>query len=262
MYHFNIILTENCNANCSHCYMSGDDKQRKKTLTVQQIDRIVANLPNNTRSITLTGGEVFLIKDLLIYTIKSLKSKFPNIQIEVESNGIYLYNNNPKVELESLKSIGVHSIRFSLDPFHKDGGVDLEKVKNLKKYESTNTPIIRFLEQEKALALGKGMNLDSEKQTIMNCMNSEKSCLEPYLFVDIDGNVFTCAWKCVPMIGNIIDDEFSDIENNLNNTFNKLILLGKIEEAITNRKEIDIDKLKEISSKEGQCYLCIKKYWR
>ncbi len=261
MYHFNIILTECCNANCSHCYMSDISKKIKKTLTNEQVQRIVYNLPGNTKSVTLTGGEVFLVNDLLVYTIRLLKERFSSIEIEIESNGIYIYKNNIKEILEELKIIGVDSIRFSLDPFHKDGGVDLDKVKKIKDYESDKTPIIRFLEQDKALALGKGANLDTEKQTIMNCMNSEKSELNPYLFIDINGNVFTCAWKCVPPLGNIITDDFSKIEKSMKETFNKLILLGKIEEAINYKKGTDIEKLKDISSKEGQCYLCIKKYW-
>lgn len=261
MYHFNIILTEFCNANCSHCYMSSDKNIKKKSLSINQIDIIVSKLPHNTKTVTLTGGEVFLVRDLLEYTIKVLKTKLPEVKIEIESNGIYLYNNDTKKILEYCKSIGVDSIRFSLDPFHRDGGVDLEKVKNIKNYESENTPVIRFLIQDKALALGKGAKLSKSEQIQMNCMNSKKTEFEPYLFLDIHGNVYMCAWKCIPSIGNLINDEFSDIENNLNNEFNKLILTGRIEEAIAYKKNLDTEELKKLSLKNGQCYLCIKKYW-
>ena len=130
MYKFNIILTELCNANCSHCYMNLNSKKDKTTMSFDEIDTIIKKIPYNTSSITITGGEIFLVKDLLFHTIKKIKDKNNNIKIELESNGIYIYkSDNPKNLLTELKRIGVNYIRFSDDPFHKEGGVDLEKVR-------------------------------------------------------------------------------------------------------------------------------------
>ena len=41
MYKFNIILTELCNANCSHCYMSSNNKKNKKTMSFADINKII-----------------------------------------------------------------------------------------------------------------------------------------------------------------------------------------------------------------------------
>ena len=103
MYSFNIILTEICNARCSHCYMASNDS--KKTLTKEEIKAIIDIMPNNTKSVVLTGGEIFLVWDLLIYTIKQLRYKFPNIIIGLESNGITLYKGleTAKEKLKCLK---------------------------------------------------------------------------------------------------------------------------------------------------------------
>lgn len=261
MYHFNIILTELCNANCSHCYMSSSSSKKRKTLTKEQIITIISKLPENTATVTLTGGEVFLVGDLLDYTIKLIKNKLPNTKIEIESNGIYLYKNNVKDILEYLKKIGVNSIRFSLDPFHSDGGVDLNKVRDLKEYQTSDTPIIRFLIQEQALAIGKAEELSKDKTTKMNCMNTKKTLNEPYLFLDIDGYIYPCAWKCVPPLGNIFADDFNEIENKMKDKFNTLLLCGQIEKAVSINSDLDINSLKTISKENGQCYLCIKKYW-
>lgn len=258
MYHFNIILTEFCNANCSHCYMSSLVKGKKKSLNQKNIDMLISRLPNATVSVTITGGEIFLVKNLLEYTIIKIREKFPNILIELESNGIYLYTNNAKNILEHLKNIGVNSIRFSLDPFHEEGGVDLQRVRDLKKYESDKTPVIKFLIQEKALALGKGKSLPSNKIAHMNCMNSEKTIKKTYFFLDINGNVYICTWKCIPALGNIYEEDFSTILKKLNTPFFKNILCGKILEAI-NIIDKNADN-KNIIKEHGQCYLCEKTF--
>jgi len=256
MYHFNIILTEFCNANCSHCYMSSVVTEKKQTLSFEQVDMLIDKLPVKTLSVTLTGGEIFLVKDLLEYTIKKIKTKIPDVKIELESNGIYIYKNNSQEILENLKNIGVDSIRFSLDPFHRDGGVDLEKVENLKKLESFNTPIIKFLVQEKALAIGKAKDLPSEKVKNMNCMNSKKSLVEPYFFLDIKGDVYICTWKCIPPLGNIFIDDFTTILNSLKKPFFKNILCGKILNAINIIQKNDDNA--DIINEHGECYLCNK----
>ena len=128
MYRFNIILTECCNASCTHCYMGYDKKNI--SMSKNDIDTIICEIKYNTESVVLTGGEIFLKKELLFYTIKKIKEQNPNIIVKLESNGIYFYKDFSQVEdkLIELKNLGVESIRFSLDPFHESGGIDLEKV--------------------------------------------------------------------------------------------------------------------------------------
>ena len=137
MYSFNIVITELCNASCSHCYMGNKSIKMKKTLSKENIDMIIKKIPQNTKTIVLTGGEIFLVKNLLEYSINQIKKTNANVTIGLESNGKYLYNNfdNAKNELSKLRKIGVDFIRFSDDPFHQAGGIDLNKVRELKKLE-------------------------------------------------------------------------------------------------------------------------------
>ena len=258
MYKFNIILTELCNANCSHCYMNLNSSKKKITMSVDDIDKIVEKLPEKTSSVTLTGGEIFLVKDLLFYTIKKIKEKNKKITIELESNGIYFYKHkNPKEELIELKNMGVNSIRFSDDSFHQDGGVDLEKVRNLKQYESDDTPVIKFLVQDKVVKIGKAIQLDDKYIEKRNCMNTNKTVLNPYLFLDVKGDVYICTWKCIPQLGNLITDSFENIKKKMDEDFFKLILEGKILDAI-NMINNEINNNKKIIEKCGECGLCNK----
>lgn len=261
MFRFNIILTERCNAKCSHCYMSNDNSQKSLSLTKLQIDDLFQKIPKETETIVFTGGEVFLEKDLLYYAIKKAREIGDNIEIGIETNGIVLYNCNEaqaREEFEKLKTAGVSFVRFSDDSFHEDGGVDLKKVRDLKKYESEKTPKIKFLVQNTALAIGRAKNLEKEKQSKMNCMNDENSVKNPYLFLDIHGNVFTCAWKCAPKISNIFEKDFEDVLINLQKDINKMILSGEIEKAVKIYAPNDYKENKKFLKENGQCLLCNK----
>lgn len=255
MYRFNIIITESCNANCSHCYM-GNNKS-PKTMSKKEIETIISKIPKNTESIVLTGGEIFLHRDLLYYTIKKIKERNKNIKIKLESNGIYFYKklDLAKEKLIELKNIGVESIRLSDDPFHASGGIDLEKVRNLKKLEDDKTPIINYLIQEKALSIGKAKNLDTIETENRNCMNNSHTVDNPYFFIDVKGNIYLCTWKCIPPIGNIIKEDMNLIIERLNDEFNQLILQGKIIEAMT---LIDSKDYSKYIKKHGECLLCNK----
>lgn len=255
MYRFNIIITESCNANCSHCYM-GNNKN-PKSMTKKEIETIISKIPNNTESVVLTGGEIFLHKDLLFYAIKKLKEYNNKITIKLESNGIYFYKNFDlaKEKLIELKNIGVESIRFSDDPFHSSGGIDLEKVRNLKKLEDNKTPLIKYLVQDKALAIGKGKELNIKEVENRNCMNNQKTVENPYFFVDVKGNIYICTWKCIPPIGNILKEDMNIIIDRLNEKFNNLILQGKIIDAMS---LINNNDHSEFVKKHGECLLCDK----
>ena len=259
MFSFNLVLTELCNARCSHCYMSDENKSHKKTMTKDDLECIIKKFPADTKQVVFTGGEIFLVKDLLHFAIKKTRELNKNVEIGLESNGIYLYNNmkNAKDEFEKLKQLGADFIRFSDDEFHTAGGVDLEKVRKLKELESNETPRIKFLVQSDAVAIGKAKNLPKAKIAKKNCMNNSETPSNPYLFLDVDANVFICTWKCAPSVGNLIDESFETICARLNEKFNRLILAGNIEQAI-DFKFGKLNESIEFSNQFGQCMLCDK----
>ena len=114
--------------------------------------------------------------------------------------------------------------------------------------------------QDKVLKIGKAKQLNNECLEKRNCMNTKDTLKTPYLFLDVHGNVSICTWKCIPFLGNLINEDFSTIETRLQDNFFKLMLEGKIEEAIAYKEGCNIKILKKESKKNGQCYLCIDKY--
>lgn len=262
MYSFNIILTEICNANCSHCYMS--DKGRTKTLTKDEIKKIINNLPKNTKSIVFTGGEILLVLELLEYSLKLVKKKFNDIVIGLESNGIILYKDYEKAKdiLKRLSNLGADFIRLSDDKFHEAGGVKLKKVRELKSLEKEVNIEIKYLIQESAVAFGKAEKLEEKDLCIMNCMNKKTSLENPYVFLDINGDAYICTWKCAPNISNLITDSFDEFEKELKTDFNQLILAGEIEKAVNLDGKTELEKLSNIeyAKLKGQCMLCKKKF--
>ena len=258
MYSFNIILTNLCNAHCSHCYMITNENP--KTLSFEQIDLLVDKLPINTKTIVITGGEIFTVRSELEYFLNKLNNKFNRIQIGLESNGIYLYTHDSLQVLKQLKQLNVDFIRFSDDPFHETGGVDLDKVRKLKELESNDTPIIKYLVQTKALSIGKAEQLKEEEKSRPCCMNTEDSEKNPYIFMDITGDLYLCAWKSGKKIGNIFDDSFLEIEGNLKEQVNHCILTGNILDAISIYTKKNKENVKNSINTIGECNTCIKTF--
>jgi len=258
MYCFNIILTNLCNAHCSHCYMKTNENS--KTLSFEQIDLLVDKLPINTKTIVITGGEIFLAGNALEYFLNKINNKFNRIQIGLESNGIYLYTHDALGILKHLKELNVDFIRFSDDPFHEKGGVDLVKVRELKELESDSTPKIKYLVQTKALSIGKAEQLLEEEKSKPCCMNTKDSEKNPYIFMDIAGDMYLCAWKSGKKVGNIFADSFLEIEENLKEKVSHCILIGNILDAISIYTNDDRKNVENSIDMIGECNACIKAF--
>jgi MoaA/NifB/PqqE/SkfB family radical SAM enzyme len=231
---------------------------QNKSLSKNDIDLLIKKLPDNTKSIVLTGGEVYLVKDLLFYTLDQINKKFTDIIIGIESNGKYLYENESTIskELKKLEKYGVSFIRFSDDIFHAEGGIDLNKVRKIKDYKENINVNIEYLVQSDALPIGKASNLSEEFQGKRECMNTAKTYNNPYLFIDINGEVYSCAWKCTPSLGNIYKDSFLKIENNLHSGIQKEILVGEIDNII--KRSENYPKYKKIKECQGTCMSCFE----
>lgn len=269
-YSFNIILTELCNLHCTHCYMNAsDDPTKMRTLSASDLQKIIENLPENTEEIILTGGEVYLQKELLYNAIKLLRKRFSslnNVKVMIETNGTLFYENDDEIisELSRLSNMGVNSIRLSDDVFHKEGGIDPLKVRHVSdiaKVKKLNIDI-KYLILDKVLPIGRGASISAEYKDKMNCMNSIKSRKFPHIFLDINGNAYLCAWKCIPAIGNLITENWKYIEKNLDESIlQQSILSGEI--RLTNKIHCKSQRNKELFNRinriileEGECMAC------
>ena len=129
MYKFNIILTEMCNANCSHCYMNLNSNKHKKTMSFQDIDKIVEKMPINTISVTLTGGEIFLVKELLFYTIKKIRNKNKDSDVleTTKSNYLIIEGEYGSREYSSDISFQFIKVPYDIDRELEDENLNIEK---------------------------------------------------------------------------------------------------------------------------------------
>lgn len=106
-------ITERCNLNCAHCFLSAGPKGDH--MSIDDIRNIVMPRLKGCRviNITLTGGEPFLHPDIL--DIVSL-FKANNIRVGICSNASII---RPE-QIEALVSIGNVHINVSLDGFRAE----------------------------------------------------------------------------------------------------------------------------------------------
>jgi len=248
-YKFNISITEKCNLRCPHCYT----RNKEGSLNFEKVDKIIRHLEDGLTRVKIEGGEPYCERELFYYTIKSFKQRFPNAEIRANSNSVAFYKDRDTIvkEADRLYSLGVNRLRISLDKFHEDGGADLEKVASIKRFlEEINHPLeVKYMSLTQALAIGKAEDLADEQKERRNCMN-DKDCIDnPYLFTDIKGNLYSCCWRLIPPLGNLLESKLKDLYENMNELQRRL-LSGDIKSLATTR---DLMKLRE---EWGECMLC------
>ncbi|MGW8178924.1 MAG: radical SAM protein, partial [bacterium] len=96
------FVTSQCNLLCTHCFYWEELNKKKNELSLDEISRITKSLPN-LLSVSLTGGEPFLRKDLPeIAELFERNSSVRNIQIP--SNGFLVERTVLRAE-EMLKRV-------------------------------------------------------------------------------------------------------------------------------------------------------------
>ena len=262
-YRISIMLTETCNLRCSHCYMSANTKG--KTLSKEEIDNLIDNLPINCLRISITGGEPYMCMDKLYYMLKKIKNKFykQKPEVRVETNGMFFYHDDSSIikEVNNLINLGVSTLRLSDDEFHEQGGLDIKKLRNIEKVVKDNNLdiVVSTLIQDKVVALGRAKALKINKLDKKNCLNRKESLIIPYFYTTIDGEVSTCAWKCAPSLGNCFKNSWDELVQNLNLPIQEAILnsdIEKVAKIVSNGDANRFNYLKNIIQTKGQCMAC------
>lgn len=169
-------LTYLCNLSCPFCYLRIEEIEKgikqKKILSKQQIFAIIDKIPA-IASITFTGGEIFLIKDILEILAYAKKHH----RLGLISN---LTLNNREIN-KTLVDIGVDSLMFSIDGdkiFHnkmrgkesfKKTINNVKEIQQIKRGKNKKTPLltmntviipenVSFL--EKLVSLAKELGVD------------------------------------------------------------------------------------------------------
>lgn len=109
-----IELTKQCNERCVHCYLPNQQKQYGKTLPAEKIKEIINEaVKMGLLSITFTGGEPFLHKDI-IELLQYARKK--DLMINILSNLTLL----SKTHIALLKEINISMIQVSLYSLNAD----------------------------------------------------------------------------------------------------------------------------------------------
>jgi organic radical activating enzyme len=248
-YKFNISITEKCNLRCPHCYT----RNKHGSLTNREVETIIGNLEEGLTRVKIEGGEPYSERELFYFTIQQFRKRFPEAEIRVNSNGVVFSKNRDMIiqEADKLYSLGVRKLRISLDRFHEEGGADLENVASiLPILKEIKHPLeIKYMSLSQALAIGTAEDLPEEQKERRNCMNNP-GCLEnPYFFTDIKGNLYTCCWRLVPPLGNLLQSRLSDLYANMNEMQIKL-LSGNVRFLARDSH------LLKVAEDLGECMLC------
>lgn len=262
-YRISIMLTEVCNLNCSHCYMNANHNGR--TLSFEEIDTLINNLPAGCLRISITGGEPYTCKKKLYYMIKKIRNKFSKEETElrIETNGSFFYQSKDSIrkEVQNLIDMNVNTLRLSNDEFHAKGGLNIDKLHNIEDVvKEFNLNIdVSTLVQNNAVAFGRAKKLEKEKLGSKHCLNKKESMAIPYFYTTVDGEVSTCAWKCTPILGNCFTNSWEEIVNNLNTPIQRAIIQSDILEVariLFGKDEKRFNNYKNIIDEQGQCVAC------
>ena len=114
-----IGITDKCSAACDMCCF-GCSPQGKHTLSIELLKDVIrqASEMEGTRAVGFTGGDPFMVYDLLLESCAYAKSL--GLRITVNTNGFWGRNEKRALEmLKALKAAGVELLSFSADRYHQ-----------------------------------------------------------------------------------------------------------------------------------------------
>ena len=81
------MVTEACNSSCVMCPMSSDQRRRGLSLSWEEAQGLLNQIDEHTEHIDITGGEPFLQAELVLDILRQLNERWPQIPVQVLTNG-------------------------------------------------------------------------------------------------------------------------------------------------------------------------------
>jgi len=231
-YAFYFRITEKCNFQCRHCcYECGP---KGSTMSNEDIAKVIENMPDNTKGISISGGEPFVTKDSLMFTLDNLRKKFGNIGISVQTNGHWLNDVDSSYEvLEELIEKGVSTLEWTgHDDFHKEQGLDIIKTiitirdveeKLKEKYGDLPIEIKGRGCKAEPYKMGRAEKMpETEVSDLSYCnvvLDIDPFTLEKRaenrkgLVIDSDGSAYLCCWRGPILLGSAVEEPVEEIYN-------------------------------------------------
>lgn len=119
------VFTLRCNDFCNHCY--NNSGPRGEIVSLEELLKVVPNLPPKIGRIILSGGEPLVEREKLRGLVAALRRRYAlNTQIFLQSNGDLL-SDNVLAELEEMTIDRIDIV--SVDRFHKKKGQHVEALR-------------------------------------------------------------------------------------------------------------------------------------
>jgi len=219
-------------------------------MSKENIARVVENLPASTEEITVSGGEPFIVRDSLMFTLDKIRKKFDSVELRVQTNGYWMDGlGSSWSTIEELLNYGVDVLEWTgHDDFHKEQGLDVTKViftimdiekKLEERYGKSSLRIDgRGCNMQKAVRFGRAEMLPEEETSETTpCHIFFKKISSPHgereddgvdLTIDNEGNVFLCCWKMPVSLGSAIEEPIEEIYRRAmeNPVINTLVVEG------------------------------------
>lgn len=258
--HLSIMISNNCNYQCSHCIENSSPNELERIpleKIIEIIDSAACISRNEDFKVSFTGGEPFLyFSDLLECVKRAAKNKAYSISCVTNAYWATSYE-DALGKLQELKNAGIDLIAYSYDEFHKKfilmdhlknafaaankAGISStfkivlfngkERAYDLLKKLSDITPGARFsVEEILGLPLGRAKNLPKDLFLFTKDIPKDKCYGIGNILVRYDGNVYAC---CCPtfsealFLGNIYKESLEIIYTKLKNQLLFKVLINK-----------------------------------
>ena len=95
-----IVVTNQCNSNCIMCPDSDAVRNTKENPDIKKLLEQIRCIPDDTKHITITGGEPGLLKENLLKLLEECKRYLPNTEFLILTNGRVFSNTDFTNKLE------------------------------------------------------------------------------------------------------------------------------------------------------------------
>lgn len=242
-----LSLSNKCNYTCRHCVFNcGPDGE---SLTMEQIKKIIDHFPDDIRLLTISGGEPFVVPELLYGCLEYLKEKkFKHLKsITIETNGFWARDEESiKKTLNKLLEFGFKiNLTIGMSKYHQECGQDIKRALMIKKiaeqsFGKENSPFQFYIHCAEAgkvkkilgtyfiLSVGRARRKVRRFmcwghfliKLVGGCASETigiKGHFDPeqyWLLIDYKGEVYGCCWRMHKGLGNAIETPIIELLQN------------------------------------------------
>ena len=269
-----LLITNNCNLKCGHCY--GNYGPGGKTMTKPQLEAVLRHLPKNTARITLSGGEATTQMEALRFALGFIQEQretlYPQAKVVLETNGTWVRNQESAYQiLHELSELGLAELQISsIDDFHRAAGVNT-KLLGLNGLSPLSLALFQLVETahqhlfvvlsggSHCVPLGRGRDLPANFHRHAYCsLERNLRDFPAYGNVTIgpDGGVFPCCWQVTPEMGSAFEYPVAEILRRSLATplFRTLVNFGP--SAVAANLNLTRDNPRTPSEYDNYCHIC------